>query len=359
MSEEIIDTMDESETFIEYDENESNPKKDKLQKNSRIHLRSAFDAMQPREPIKWIVEDLIPEDSVTMLYGEPGIGKTWVLLSLAVHVAEGKDWLGFKIPKASTVLIIDEESGERRLLNRLNITLNGEGGSKDTPIYTNSLSSFKLDMESEVKTIFQVAKQVNAKLIIIDSLSASSDGEENAKKDMQEVFNNLRKLAFYAECAVVIIHHSTKSKGKKTGNYRGSSAIGGAADLVIKMETKNHNIKFATEKTRDIYFTEWAAEMVWEGERFFLEPDNSFCNIDKSENNSRNNKETGLPSGQKHVLDYLRIHGDSSRTDIANAAEGCSIETARKAIDKLSSLNRIKRINSDQKNKPAIYTLVE
>lgn len=312
-------------------------------KKPRINIRSAFDAMQPQPPIKWVVDNLISEASVNVFYGEPGIGKTWTLLSMAVHVAEGTKWLGFEVSEPGNVLIVDEESGERRLLYRLRVVLKGENGNEQTPIYTNSLSGFKLNISQEFAYLQKMIEETDAKLLIIDSLSASMDGDENNKQDIQPVFNNLRKLANLTNCAIIVIHHSNKK-----GGYRGSSAISGSVDLMVKVESKKENtIYFSTEKTRDILYTEWSAEMIWDEEQFLLEEVRSNNVFDKED----------MPVGHKYVLEYLEINGDSKRGDILRDVTGCSSETAKKAITELVKQNKIKRTNEGSKGVEAIYTL--
>jgi hypothetical protein len=79
-------------------------------------------------PLEFLIgEDrngLITKGSVNLLVGEGGSKKTWAALWMAVCVATGKNFLGFPTRQTS-VLIVDEESGERRLKRRLLETLNG------------------------------------------------------------------------------------------------------------------------------------------------------------------------------------------------------------------------------------------
>lgn len=316
------------------------------QEKSRIKIITAYDAMQPQDPINWIVSNLIPEASVSVFYGEPGIGKTWAMLSLAVHVAEGKNWLGFEIKNPENVLIIDEESGEKRLKYRLQLTLKGEKGNAKTPIFANCLSSIQLDVKSDMRILQKTIEEVGAKLLIIDSLSTCMSGDENDKKDVQPVFNHLRKLANLTNCAIVVIHHANKK-----GGYRGSSAIGGAVDLMVKVESKNNTmIEFATEKTRDILFTSWNAEMIWNAERFFLKNISAF--------EAREDLKQ-LNVSQRYVMQFLLTNGDSKLSEIESSADTCSPKAAKLAVYKLVEMNKIRRINpSENRKMEAIYGII-
>ena len=67
----------------------------------------------------YLVSDILPEGGVSILGGEPGSGKTWLVLVLARDVAGGQLFLGRFTTEQGPVLIIDEESGQNRLRKRM------------------------------------------------------------------------------------------------------------------------------------------------------------------------------------------------------------------------------------------------
>ena len=110
---------------------------------NNIQILTATDALQPQPPINWIVEGLISAGSVNIFYGEGGSKKTYALLDMMVCVSNGEDWIGFKTVRSNT-LIIDEESGRRRILRRLGDTLRGHNADECTPVHVISLAGFDL-----------------------------------------------------------------------------------------------------------------------------------------------------------------------------------------------------------------------
>ncbi len=90
----------------------------------RFTVYSATDALEPQPPIDWIIESLFSAGSVSAIYGEGGSKKTYAMLDAAVCVAIGAQWLDLATSK-SAVLIVDEESGRRRLSRRLGDVLRG------------------------------------------------------------------------------------------------------------------------------------------------------------------------------------------------------------------------------------------
>ena len=309
----------------------------------RFIVRDASYALSPQQPIEWVIEQLIAEGSLSVFYGEPGSKKTYALISLAVCVALGKNWLGHE-SNPRKVLIVDEESGERRLTLRIGAALRGELGGEETPLEFVSLAGFKLDNKKDVKELYELVENRDVGLLIVDALADVMQGDENSKQDTQPVFSVLRKIAEETNTAIIVIHHSNKS-----GGYRGSSAIKGALDLMVKIESENDSnwLNFKSEKTRDAEPVKFAGVAHWSEEQFHLSP------ADGSE------KTRTRSNSQEYVIKYLTKKGTSSVNEIMDHADMCSPEAARKAIYALASENIVKRVNIGGKGQTAIYSIME
>jgi predicted ATP-dependent serine protease len=303
-------------------------------------LRNDIYAMQPQKPIDYIIGDLITNSSLNVFYGEAGSKKTYSALSMAVAVANGKDWLGFTTKK-SPVLIIDEESGEKRLSRRLNETIRGADCDGSGQLYFISLGGFKLDNKEDVKNIESEIERLGIKLIIFDALADIMDGDENSKKEVQPVMNNLRKIADNTDSSIILIHHANK-----TGGYRGSSAIKASSDLLVQISSDADDsiINFKIEKNRDGSSATWTAEAIWEDDIFYLQ---SISPVQKSS------------VREDYVLNYLKENGESSLSSIMKNATGCAPSGAKKAVYALLDLGTIYRTNPEAGNRGAKYKLVE
>jgi RecA-family ATPase len=303
-------------------------------------LRNDSYATQPQPPIDYLISDLITNSSLNVFYGEAGSKKTYSALSMAVAVANGRDWLGFKTRK-SPVLIIDEESGEKRLSRRLNETMKGADCESTGQLYFISLAGFKLDKKEDVRTIESEINKIGAKLIIFDALADIMDGDENSKKDVQPVMNNLRKMADNTDSSIVLIHHANKG-----GGYRGSTAIKASSDLMVQVtsDLDDSVINFKTEKNRDGSYISWSAEATWEDDIFYLQLTSP---VQRSS------------SREEYVLGFLKENGESTIAEIIKNPVGCTAQGARKAIFSLAKSGDIIRTNSNEKTKTAIYKIVE
>jgi len=297
----------------------------------RYIIRNASYYLSERPEIVKLVGDWIRESSVNLVIGLGGAKKTWVMLDLGVCGASGKEWLGMAITQCN-VLIIDEESGDARLADRIKMVMKGELADDNIPIYSVSLAQFNLLKKlADVDEMIALIEAVDAKLVIIDALAdIMVGGDENSVKDTQPVLSSLRKVAEVTGVAIIVIHHVNK-----VGGYRGSSAIAGAVDTMVLIESKPDSdiVTFKSEKMRDGTPLKFAGQAVWS--------DNGFYMIE-----SDVTEKVFLTKVQRYALDYFRENGDATLKQLIDYADGLySSDSLKKAIQYLISQDYLTRRN--------------
>ena len=61
-------------------------------------------------PVKWLLKGVMEENSINGLFGPSGEKKSFVVIDMALHILNGKDWYGHKVKqKDATVLYIAGE----------------------------------------------------------------------------------------------------------------------------------------------------------------------------------------------------------------------------------------------------------
>jgi hypothetical protein len=178
-------------------------------------------------PLRWIVEGLIPDESLTLLGGKKKLGKSWACLQIAQAVAGGGTFLGREVSQGSVIYLCLED-GRRRLRDRLL----KQRAVKGLPIVYGTRFP-KLDREG-LGRLAELVEARRPRLLIIDTLAAAKTGrvEENAAGPMADLSNALRALAQEYVCGLLITHHHGKLTGGDPGDdLRGSSAVAAAADV--------------------------------------------------------------------------------------------------------------------------------
>jgi hypothetical protein len=167
--------------------------------------------------IEWIVEGLIPKQSVTTLTGAGGTGKSYLLMSLMEAVAKGEPFLGLSTCKMDALFVSFEQSLPVDIdrCRKLNIT--------DTIIWHNATDPRHPPIDSPEYTIYLSIKPC---LMVFDSLRSSQSGDENSSKDMTLAMSRYQELRDYGHTVVIIIH-TLKANERM---FRGSMAISDKAD---------------------------------------------------------------------------------------------------------------------------------
>lgn len=197
---------------------------------------------------EWLVENIIPASSITVLSAAPGSYKTWLLLEIALRVAENKSLFGqFKVQQ-SGVLMIDEENNHQLLQQRLKLLK----ARAELPICFLCGNNFILN-NSSVDKVIALCEKEKLSLITFDSLVRIHTSDENDASKMSAVFQLLRRFTNNG-ITVVVTHHNRKPgqfKGSPSSEMRGSSDILAAVDchLSLKRVSKN-NLLLTQSKSR-------------------------------------------------------------------------------------------------------------
>ena len=309
----------------------------------RYVIHWAHEALKPQAPLDWIVQDVFAAGSVSLVVGDAGSGKTWLCLDLAVTVATAAQWLGYQV-KGGPTLIIDEESGPRRLALRLGQVLRGHEAGPKTPMAYTTLNRFDLWNPSDVQSLAAAIRETDARLVIFDAFMELLPGrDENSVKDVLPGLLALRDIAEATGAGLVVIHHANKG-----GNYRGSSAIKGAVDLLLTVDTDGAGLlTVKSEKARDVEGVKFAATMNFGLETFNLSPAVVAA------------ARPVFAKGERFVLHYLAEHDAADLIAITGAADICSAGTARNAVYALTNKGLLRRVDAGGRGVVARYALTE
>jgi len=203
---------------------------------------------QPLE-IDWLIEDIMPSDSIGMIYGASGCGKSHIILSMAAMVANGLSWFD-KDTKQGNVLIMAGEGlgGIARRLKAIEIENNL---TIDRARLHVSNRAIGLDTIEGHKLVEQAIEELEEKpqIIFIDTLSRHLDeSQENSNDDMARFINKLDQIRLKYKCTIVLVHHTGKSENQ---GARGASALKANVDFSFNISGENKTCSFTCDKMKD------------------------------------------------------------------------------------------------------------
>lgn len=184
-------------------------------------------------PVKYLVEEMLPEGT-SLLTAASKIGKSWMVLHLALCIAAGEPFMGHKVTQCG-VLYLALEDSLNRLQDRMNKILQGKPAPEHFYFSTKApdIDHGLLDMLDE-----HLAQHPETKLIIIDTLQkvrgqAISSKEHAYAQDYREM-GNVKAYMDEKGVSVMFVHHNRKMKDDDDpfNMISGTNAIMGAADTI-------------------------------------------------------------------------------------------------------------------------------
>ena len=176
-------------------------------------------------PTRWLWGDRIPLGAITTLDGDPCSGKSTTTCDLAARVTTGRAMpeCDATIPPAGVVLLQAEDSLGTTVLP----SLRAAGADMDRiRLFDRSLFVGQpLTLPDDLPLIETAVGDVNAKLVVIDPLTAFLSGNANSDMSVRKTFGPVAAFAERCDLAVVVVRHLRKT-GARNPLYGGSGSIG-------------------------------------------------------------------------------------------------------------------------------------
>lgn len=204
------------------------------QKEEEAKQESTFDVMRMTDYVKgyggagvsWLVDDWLPDKSITFLVSPPESYKTWLLLDLAVSVSSGAPFLGsYRVNNVGPTLIIQQEDSHTGLTDRLALIVEQKLGMAanidgdewqvpsmpDLPIYVHPSRKLRFDNKKVIEELEKQIEVLRPKVIMIDPLYSTTASADNYMADLANQMMVLKTWRDKYGCSFVIAHHSKKN----------------------------------------------------------------------------------------------------------------------------------------------------
>lgn len=210
-----------------------------------------------------VIESVVRQGHKMMISGASKSGKSFLLIELAIALAEGTKWLGFQCRK-SKVMYINLEIDRNSLIHRF-IDIYEALGIK--PKNAHSISIWNLRGSSKpldelIPELIQKATLQGADVVILDPIYKVMIGDENNATDMANLTNLFDKICYETGCTFVYSHHHSKgAQGFKKSMDRasGSGVFARDADAQVDMIQLNL-VEVPSKHKSDDSATAWRLE---------------------------------------------------------------------------------------------------
>jgi len=200
---------------------------------SRSTLRMMKASTVKPEPIKWLMAARIALGKMTLIAGDPGLGKSMLTANMTAHVTTGRDWpagLG-KCPKGDVLFISAEDDPADTIRPRLDaagadpervyivagVEILNEGADPERRL---------LSLRRDLAAITEAVRSMDqCRLIVIDPVSAYLDGADSHNNaDVRALLAPLGELAREVGAAMIAVTHLNKSTGG-SALYRSTGSL--------------------------------------------------------------------------------------------------------------------------------------
>jgi AAA domain-containing protein/bifunctional DNA primase/polymerase-like protein len=202
---------------------------------AKLNLTEAASIEQ--RPVNWVWRDRIARGKLTLMTGEPGVGKSQIALDIVARQSAGRPWPNEgTAPLGNSIILSAEDAANDTICPRLEIAgadlrritvLESvtEGGKRRT-------FSIQKDLHRLAQAISDIGNVTNVLVDPITSYMGMIDGHRTT--DVRAVLEPFDKFAEDCNVAILAVTHPPKaSQGKAIHNFTGSLAFVAAARLAF------------------------------------------------------------------------------------------------------------------------------
>ena len=179
---------------------------------------------------QWIVDNILPEKSLSLISALPKAGKSTWTYSLAEAVSNGKPFMGHQV-KQTPVLILALEEMDIDIKIRT---------TKEMPFNENNtfMWNHPLNADGEtLKKLGEIIEKHKIGLVIVDCLTRFWDiDDENSASQVNQAIKPILQIARSKRVAIFVIHHSTKAKAEFGKDIRGSGDLFAHVDIAFSLD---------------------------------------------------------------------------------------------------------------------------
>ena len=173
------------------------------------------------QEVSWLWYPFIPYGKLTIIQGDPGDGKTTLVLNIAAWLSKGEG-LDSEMKLSEPVNVI-YQSAEDGLADTVKPRLELAGADCERILVIDEKEK-SLSMVDE--RLERAIVQTKARMLILDPIQAYLGGGMNMNRanEARDMTKKLGALAEKHQCAIVLIGHMNKAAGNKAA-YRGMGSI--------------------------------------------------------------------------------------------------------------------------------------
>lgn len=205
---------------------------------------------------QWVLGRALLKGHLSVLVAPPGVGKSTLVIAMAVSIITGEKITGHDIHRQGKVWIYNNEDDTDELKRRLAAVLQHHGLSYDQVkgqlamnsgadrplLIAKTMQDGTVIRLPDVEACIAHIKKHGITTFMVDPFIETHECDENSNQEIKRVAQMFRDIARQGNCTVLLIHHTAKppqgSSDGHAGNMntaRGASALIGVSRVILTL----------------------------------------------------------------------------------------------------------------------------
>lgn len=200
---------------------------------------------------RWLIDQIIPVDAFGVIYGPSGAYKSFCAMDMSACIASAMNWHGNDVDEPGHVLYIGAEGASGLHLRKKAWEIRHQKPLSNLAILGMAVTINSEDHNALIGLCDELVQEIDQpiRLIVIDTLARSFQGEENSATDMGDFVNACDHIREVTGATILVVHHSGKDAEK---GARGSSALRAACDFEFKVTSPGKKLtRLSCTKAKD------------------------------------------------------------------------------------------------------------
>jgi hypothetical protein len=201
----------------------------------------------------WLIDGLLETETLGLLFGDPGCGKSFLAVDIALAIATGTPFYNRGIQQGAVFYIAGE--GFNGLTRRFEAWAKHKRVDiADAPLFVSNRPAQFLDAASAAEVTEAVrelaSKHGDPVLIVVDTVARNfGAGDENSTSEMGKFIAAIDTVkAEFSGSSIMLVHHTGHSEKQRA---RGSIALKGALDTEYRLDKVGDVITLTNTKMKD------------------------------------------------------------------------------------------------------------
>jgi RecA-family ATPase len=189
------------------------------------------------EPLDWAVQDIFLSETVGLISGNGGAGKSTLMMQLATCATLGLPWLGYAVKPAKALMLACED--DRRIIRLRQRWINRALGrdmadvldagldiiprdGEDNTLMELDRPTWRMKRTALMEKLILRCRRCGIQMVIVDTVAKTFGGQNFNERHVTEYFVEMQRLAKLIRGVVLLTQHPSMS-GRRSGTGESGS----------------------------------------------------------------------------------------------------------------------------------------